>query len=141
MGNMIDIDVTALIQFVNTIIALLVANFLLIRPIRRQIKARRDITSGLAAEIGRFTHETSSKLAEYEHALAEARTAAVHEREQVRADAMRKEEELIAEAHAKSNDFLADFRKRTAAEADEARQHLRQKADYFANLAIDRLLN
>ena len=141
MDNMITIDQTVLIQMINTIIALLLANFLLIRPIRKQIKARRDITNGLGADIDRFTYETSSKLADYEQSLAETRAAAVREREQVRSDAMKKEEELIAEAHKKSTDFLDDFRKRTAAEADEARQYLREKADHFANMAIDRLLN
>lgn len=141
MDNMITVDHTALIQLVNTVIALLLANFLLISPIRKQIKARREITGGLSAEIDRFTHETSSKLADYEQSLAETRAAAVREREQVRADARQKEEELIAEAYKKSTDFLDDFRKRTAAEAEEARQHLREKADFFANMAIDRLLN
>lgn len=140
MGDLLKVDITVFIQFINTIIALLVINFVLLRPIRAQIKKRKDLTDGITAEINAFNEQAKTKLTSYEHALADTRTAAAKEREEMRAEAMRREADMIAEAHKNSHDFLDSFRTRMAQEAQDAADSLRAQAPRFAELAIDKLL-
>lgn len=141
MDDLLKVDLTAVLQFVNTIIALVVVNFVILRPIRAQLKARKDIVDGFTAEIDAFNDKAKTKLNSYEQALAETRTQAAKEREEMRSEAMRKEADMIAEAHRNSQDFLDSFRTRMAQEAKEATDALRDRATHFADMAIDKLLN
>ena len=63
MGNIINLDSTFFFQLANFLITIVVLNILLIRPVRRQIAERADLTAGYLAQIERFNGEAEARLA------------------------------------------------------------------------------
>ena len=72
---MIDLDITFFIQLANFFIVLAVLNPLLIKPIRKIIKERKEAAAALLGESEGFFQSAEGKLGQYEAALAEAMSA------------------------------------------------------------------
>ena len=70
---MLDLNITLLFQLANFLIALFVLNILLIRPIRRIIRQRKDVMDGMRGEAESFEDEAAKRLDNYEAALVQAR--------------------------------------------------------------------
>ena len=73
---MVDLNITFWIQLANFLVTLVVLNYLLISPIRKIIRKRKDNVEGLIGEIEAFTAEKQQLLDEYESELRKAREAA-----------------------------------------------------------------
>lgn len=73
---MVDLNITLWIQLANFLVTLVVLNYLLISPIRKIIRKRKDNVEGLIGEIEAFTAEKQQLLDEYESELRKAREAA-----------------------------------------------------------------
>lgn len=140
MDNMIDIDVTIVIQLINFLIAIVVLNFLLIKPVREHLASRQALTAGLAQEIDSFCAEASSKLGGYESAIAEARTQATQAREAVKAEGTAREQELLRAAQADAQSFLQSAREDTARQAKAASDTLLSQVNIFAEQAMKKIL-
>ncbi len=137
---MIDLNITLLIQLVNFIIALVGINYLLVRPIRRIVKQRRELAAGLLQDAENFTANAKEKLESYEAALARAREEASKEREREKAEAHRREGEILSAAQAQAASFLQETRETTRAAIEEAMQELSRRipalaAEAAANLS------
>ena len=76
MGNIIAVDETVFIQLANFLITVVVLNYLLIKPIRKQISIRREFALAQTSAIAAFSSDADAKIAAYESALSEARAAA-----------------------------------------------------------------
>ena len=72
---MVDLNITLWIQLANFLVTLVVLNYLLISPIRKIIRKRKDNVEGLIGEIEAFTAEKQQLLDEYESELRKAREA------------------------------------------------------------------
>lgn len=140
MGNMIDLDPTLFIQLANFLITIVVLNFLLIKPVRDQISARKDLTAGYAADIENFTAEASQKLSTYEATLAEARAHAAVSRDAIKAEGLSKEQELLQAAHSEAQSFLLSSREQTAKDAKAAMSSLLSQVNDFAAKAMKKIL-
>lgn len=140
MGNLIAFDNTFLIQLANFLITLVVLNFLLIKPVREQIAARKALTDGQAADITRFTQTAETKLVGYEETLSVARTEAAKTREAAKEDGRKRERELLAAAQADAQTFLQAARADTAREMKAAGDALAARVDTFATQAISKIL-
>ena len=66
---MVDLNITLWIQLANFLVTLVVLNYLLISPIRKIIRKRKDNVEGLIGEIEAFTAEKQQLLDEYESEL------------------------------------------------------------------------
>ena len=62
---MVDLNITLWIQLANFLVTLVVLNYLLISPIRKIIRKRKDNVEGLIGEIEAFTAEKQQLLDEY----------------------------------------------------------------------------
>ncbi len=140
MGNMIDIDVTIVVQLVNFLIAVVVLNYLLIKPVREQIAARKDLTAGYASDIETFTAEANQKITGYEAALAEARSQASVNRDAIKAEGLARQHELLEQAQNDAQAFLLSSREQTAKEAKAAMTSLLSQVTVFADKAMKKIL-
>lgn len=140
MGNMIDLDITLVVQLVNFLITIIVLNYLLIKPIREHLSARSALISSYTADIEHFTDEATQKISGYESALSDARAEAAREREAIKASAVAAEQETIKSAHAKAQAFLQSSRDETAKEAKAAMDALLSQVDGFAKQSMAKIL-
>jgi len=140
MDNMINLDATVFIQMVNFLITLMVLNYLLIKPVREQIAARKALTSGYAADIEAFSAKASEKLSGYEAALTEARTQAGHIREKIKAQGAAQEQEILLAAHADAHAYVQSSRAKTAKEVQAAMKALLAQVNDLADKAASKIL-
>jgi len=140
MDNMIRLDWTIFIQMANFLITLVVLNYLLIKPVREQIAARKALTSGYAADIEAFSSKASEKLSGYEAALAEARVQAGDARENIKAQGAAQEQEILHAAHTDAHAYLQSSRAQTAKEVQAAMKTLLSQVNDLAAKAGPRIL-
>lgn len=137
---MVDLNITLLIQIVNFIFALIVLNYLLIRPIRTILKQRRDLVDGLVAEAGKFNEESSKRLKTYEAELDAARVLAVEQREAVKQQGLESELTILEGAQNEAQSFLQKNRKEVEQEAASAMNALRGQVNALAGKVVARVL-
>lgn len=139
MEDMIKLDSTILIQFINFVVTIVFLNYLLIKPVREQIATRNNLIEGYTNEIASFTESASQKIASYEAALTQARSSAIQAREAVKAEAVTEEQKIIAKAQAEAQAFIAQSRERVAKESQQATQVLLSRVDDFAAKAMNKI--
>ncbi len=136
----INLDITLVIQIVNFIIALIVLNFVLIRPIRGILKQRRDLVDGMIADAGKFNEDAASRLKRYEAELDAARALAAEQRDAVRQQGVQTEQAILEEAQNEAQSFLQKSRKEVAQESEDAIRELRGKVNRFAGNVLAKVL-
>ena len=137
---MIDIDITAVIQFVNFLITLVVLNFLLITPIRKILQQRQEHLDQLQGVVVISNEKSEEKLEKYNSSLAEIRKEAAARREVLRAEAINKEREInenaLSEAHARIQKARADI----SAQVDVALAELKGAVPDLAKEAAGKIM-
>ena len=137
---MVDLNITLWIQLANFLVTLVVLNYLLISPIRKIIRKRKDNVEGLIGEIEAFTAEKQQLLDEYESDLRKAREAAA---------IYRKDGKVMGELErarifdAASKDAQSEVRTTQAAvraDAGVTRRALQAKMHEFTEAAMAKLL-
>ncbi|MDR1124815.1 MAG: ATP synthase F0 subunit B [Deltaproteobacteria bacterium] len=137
----IELDITLLIQAVNFLIALVVLHYVVIKPIRKILKERRDMLAGLAEESDKFNAAADSRLKNYEAELDAARTAAAGEKEQIRQQAVETEQGLLSAAQGEAQSILQKARQELEAEMSASMRALRAQTRDMAGQAVARLLS
>ena len=130
---MVDLNITLWIQLANFLVTLVVLNYLLISPIRKIIRKRKD-------NVEAFTAEKQQLLDEYESELRKAREAAA---------IYRKDGKVMGELErarifdAASKDAQSEVRTTQAAvraDAGVTRRALQAKMHEFTEAAMAKLL-
>ena len=136
--RVVDLNITLWIQLANFLVTLVVLNYLLISPIRKIIRKRKDNVEGLIGEIEAFTAEKQQLLDEYESELRKAREAAA---------IYRKDGKVMGELErarifdAASKDAQSEVRTTQAAvDAGVTRRALQAKMHEFTEAAMAKLL-
>ena len=137
---MIDLNITLAIQIVNFIIALIVLNFVLVRPIRVVLKQRRDLVSGLLSETSKFNEESSWRLKKYESDLDAARSQASEQRETIKQQGIAFEANTLENAQNEAQSVLQKSRKDVEQEAGKAMLALRARVDLLAGKVVAKVL-
>jgi F-type H+-transporting ATPase subunit b len=140
MDNMISLDQSLFIQLLNFLIAVVVLNFLLIKPVRLQLSVRKALTEQRVSETEAFVGRAADKLLGYETALAEARAAAVQARDAIKAESEAQQRETISTANDKAAAFLSSSRRVCASECKAAADTLLSGADKYADLVVRNIL-
>jgi len=137
---MIDLDFTAVIQFINFLITLVVLNYLLISPIRKIIRQRKEVMEQMqgAATIAR--EASDDKLEDYNKSLVEYRSQATLAREEIRNQAIEREREITEAALADTQAKLQKARADISAQVDSAMAELKQSVPGMAKEAMGRIL-
>src|SRR5689334_9213221 len=137
---LIDIDLTAVVQFVLFLITLYVSNKLLFQPYLQLRERRKAGIDGARAEAEKMTAQADAKLAEYEKSLATARDRAGEEGRKIRQEAAAHEQEVTQRARAAAQTATDAAAKRVRSETEAARAQLMPQADALARSIVARLL-
>lgn len=133
---MIELNFTFFIQLVNFLIALLVLNLILYRPIRGIMRKRAELMSSRMEEIEKFTSAAEEKLGSYESALDEARKKAQEVRGQLKEEGYAEEKALLSAAMSEAAEVIKTARAKFEQEKSAALKSLEAKVnDYAAKVA------
>ena len=137
---LIDIDLTAVVQFVLFLLVYVIANKLLFQPYLQLRERRKAGIDGARAEAERMTATADAKLAEFEKSLAVARDRANEEGRKVRAEAAANEKDTTDRARASAQKAIDEAQAKMRAETDAARSQLLPQADALAKAIASKLL-
>lgn len=137
---LIDIDGTAVVQFVLFLLLMYVSNKLLFQPYLALRERRKAGIEGARAEAERMTAQADAKLADYEKQLGVARSRANDEGRKVRAEAVTHEREVTDKARATAQAAIDEAQGKMRAETDAARATLMPQADALAKQIAGKLL-
>lgn len=137
---LIDIDLTAVVQFVLFLITAYVSNKLLFQPYLQLRERRKAGIEGARAEADRMTAEADAKLADYEKSLAVARDRAGEEGRKVRIAAAAHEAEVTKAAREAAQKSINEAQATVRTETDAARAQLMPQAEVLARTISSKLL-
>jgi F-type H+-transporting ATPase subunit b len=137
----VSLDITFLIQMVNFLLAIFVLNLVLVRPIRKILKKRRDYLQGFIAESDKFNNITDTCLKNYETELAAVKTTAGEQKERIRRQGMDTEQNILGSAQNEASGILQKSRKEISQEVEAAKQVLRGQISALSGKVVGRLLS
>ena len=137
---LIDIDLTAVVQFALFLITVYVSNKLLFQPYLQLRERRKAGIEGARAEAERMTTEADTKLAEYEKSLAAARDRAGEEGRKIRLEAAALDQKVTEEARNASQQAVNTAQQQVRADTEAARAQLLPQAEALARSMSGRLL-
>ena len=137
---MIDIDITAVIQFVNFLITLVVLNFLLISPVRKILQRRKEHLEQLQGVVVKSDEISEQKLENYNHSLVKIREEAAVKRELLRSEALGREREITESALGDAQVRLQKARTDIAAQVDGALAELKNAVPALAKEAAGKIM-
>ncbi len=137
---LIDLDLTAVIQFCLFLFVFVVANKLMFQPYLKLRERRRAGIEGARGEAERMTAEADAKLADYQKQLAIARDKANEEGRKVRTAAAAHEREVTDKARSAAQGAIDQATAKMKSETDAARAQLLPQADALARSIASKLL-
>jgi F-type H+-transporting ATPase subunit b len=137
---LIDIDLTAVLQFALFLVVYVAANKLLFQPYLALRERRKAGIDGARAEAERMTAEADAKLADYQKSLAVARDKAGEESRKVRIEAAAHEKEVTDKARASAQAAIDEAQAKMRSETEAARAQLMPQADALARSIASKLL-
>lgn len=137
---MVDLNITLVIQMVNFLVALVIINFLIIKPIRAALQRRRELTGKFIQQTESSNEEAERRVRAYEAELDKVRAKAQAHKEMLRKQGQDKSQALMANAQQQAQDFLQGARKSVADESNAAMQTLRAQVDTLAGHVAARLI-
>lgn len=137
---LIDIDLTAVVQFVLFLAVYVIANKFLFQPFLALRARRKAGIEGARAEAERMTAQADAKLADYQKQLAVARDKAGDEGRKVRLEAAAHEKDVTDKARASAQVAIDEAQAKMRAETDTARGQLLPQADLLAKTIAKKLL-
>ncbi|MDL2314002.1 ATP synthase F0 subunit B [Desulfovibrio sp. OttesenSCG-928-C14] len=137
----IDLDITLFIQMLNFVIALVVVNCLIVKPIREVLRQRRASLEQLKSDGDGYLDRAEKRLGDYEAELAGAREKADTQKELIRKEGLDKESAIAGAAQAEAQSILQNSRKELEGEAAQALAALRAQAPEMARRVVARVLN
>jgi F-type H+-transporting ATPase subunit b len=137
---LIDIDLTAVLQFALFLVVYFLGNKLLFQPYLALRERRKAGIDGARAEAERLTAEADAKLADYQKQLGIARDRASEEGRKVRLEAAAHEKDVTDKARATAQAAIDEAQAKMRAETDAARAQLMPQADAIARSIASKLL-
>jgi F-type H+-transporting ATPase subunit b len=137
---LIDIDLTAVVQFCLFLLVYFIGNRLLFQPYLALRERRRAGIEGARAEAERMTAQADAKLVEYQKQLAVARDKAGDEGRKVRLEAAAHEREVTEKARLQAQVSIDEAQAKMRAETETARGTLMPQADALARTIASKLL-
>lgn len=137
---LIDIDLTAVVQFALFLLLLFVSNKLLFQPYLALRERRKQGIDGARDEATRMTATADAKLEDYNKSLAVARERAGEEGRKVRLEAAAHEREVTDKARSAAQTAIDEAQKKMRAETEQARAQLMPQAEQLARAISSKLL-
>lgn len=137
---MIDLDLTIFVQFANFVVTLFVLNYLLISPIRKVIKERKDKMGGLVNDAEKFTADAEAKIENYNKALDAARAEGAEKRTTLKDAGSAEEKGILSAAGQQAAETLHAERTAVEAEVSAAMAGLKGQVDALAGKVVEKVL-
>ncbi len=137
---LIDIDLTAVVQFVLFLLLMAICNKLLFQPYLALRERRKAGVEGARAEAERMTATADAKLADFEKQLAAARDRANEEGRKVRAEAGAAERDATEKARTSAQVSIDEATTKMRSDTEAARKELLPQADMIARSIASKLL-
>ncbi|MGN6105844.1 MAG: F0F1 ATP synthase subunit B family protein [Kofleriaceae bacterium] len=137
---LIDIDLTAVIQFALFVVFALITNKLLFQPYLALRERRKAGIDGARAEAEQMTAQADAKLGDFERQLAIARERAGDEGRKVRLEAATHELEVTDQARASAQAAIDEAQAKMRAHTDAARAQVLPQAEAIARSISSKLL-
>jgi F-type H+-transporting ATPase subunit b len=137
---LIDIDLTAVLQFALFLVVYFLGNKLLFQPYLALRERRKAGIDGARAEAERMSAEADAKLADYQKSLGVARDRASEEGRKVRLEAAAHEKDVTDKARATAQAAIDEAQAKMRAETEAARAQLMPQADAIARSIASKLL-
>jgi F-type H+-transporting ATPase subunit b len=137
---LIDIDLTAVVQFVLFLLLMAICNKLLFQPYLALRDRRKAGVEGARAEAERMTATADAKLADFEKQLATARDRANEEGRKVRAEAAATERDATEKARTAAQTSIDEATTKMRSDTEAARKELLPQADVIARSIATKLL-
>ncbi len=137
---LIDIDLTALIQFLIFLVMAFASTQLLFKPYLRMREQRDDGMDGARKDAEALSAEADAKLVDYEQKLASARARAQEERRKIREEAAGHLQSVTEKARLAAQEAVQSATEKVRTETESARAELLPKADALAGQMVGKLL-
>ncbi len=138
---MIDVDLTLLVQFANFVIALVMLNLLLIRPIRRILRQRRELFSELAHDAGDLAYHSGRLTRRYENAIRAAKKEGAALCQAMRNEAEEQRNVVLETAGGDAEALASASRNTLDKDLAESRKALHDEIPSLASEIIAKLTN
>jgi F-type H+-transporting ATPase subunit b len=138
--QLLDVDATAIINFLLFLLTMAVLYPLLWKPYLKVRAERVTRVEGYKEEARRLEAEASARLAKVEAELGEARRAASAERARVRSEALKREQQVLAAAQAQAQKSLNEARGRVDQALIAERKTVASRAQALGREAAERIL-
>lgn len=133
-----DLSVLWVIFFV--VLLTVIVDRLLLRPITRVMQQREQAIRSARDMAEQAATRAQAATAEFEERTAAARAEVYKQMDEMRRLALERRQQMLAETRAEAEHTVADASARIKAEADAARQTLRQDAESLGRAAAERIL-
>lgn len=137
---LIDLDLTAVVQFALFLVLLFITNKLMFQPYLALRARRKEGIDGARAEAETMSATADAKLADYDKQLAVARARANDEARKVRLEAAAHERDVTDKARASAQKAIDEAQAKMRAETEAARGELMPRANDIAKVIASRLL-
>lgn len=139
-AGLVDVDATAIVQFVFFLVLVLVLPKLVFGPLMERFEQRDARTEGARSEARRMLKEAYEQVAVFERAMSDEKQRAMAERQAARMQAQREANELVHRVRVETTAKIDSGIVRLKAQAQTAHAELEAESKAIAALIVGKIL-
>lgn len=139
-AGLVDVDATAIVQFVFFLVLVLVLPKLVFGPLMERFEQRDARTEGARAEARRMLKEADEQVAVFERAMSDEKQRAMAERQAARMQAQREANELVSRVRAETMAKIDAGIAKLQAQAQTANAELEAESKAISALIVGKIL-
>jgi F-type H+-transporting ATPase subunit b len=133
-------DISLFFQIANFLFLLWALNMILIRPIRKILRERKEKIENFEATIATFDKDIQEKDQAFVNGQKAARLKGIEEKEALLQEAGEEESKILADVNARAQQEFAEVQKQIKNDVEVAKGALQEKIDEFANDISQKIL-
>ena len=137
---LVDVDATAIVQFVFFLVLVLVLPKLVFGPLMERFEQRDARTEGARAEARRMLKEADEQVAVFERAMSDEKQRAMAERQAARMQAQREANELVNRVRTETTGRIDAGIAALQAQAQRANAELEAESKAISALIVGKIL-
>lgn len=139
-AGLVDVDVTAIVQFLFFLTLVLVLPKLIFEPLLKRFDQRSARTEGARAEARRMLKEADEQVVVFERAMADEKQRAMAERAAARMQAQRETNDTIVKVRNETNARIDSGIEALRAQGDAARAEIDAEAKAIAGMIVTKII-
>ncbi|MEY3012609.1 MAG: synthase [Pseudomonadota bacterium] len=139
-AGLVDVDATAIVQFLFFLTLVLVLPKLIFEPLLKRFDQRSARTEGARAEARRMLKEADEQVVVFERAMADEKQRAMAERAAARMQAQRETNDAIAKVRRETNARIESGIEGLRAQGVSARAEIDAEAKAIAGMIVTKII-